>query len=106
MVLVRILLVDLFVASIVRLVSRVTSVNCVSQPRRITLVSRFTSYRLKKKLEFRTVQVRLNLTYTPDFQNLSSNASLRIQSLINQTFTSALQTVTIGGFRPDLVSIV
>lgn len=47
-----------------------------------------------------------NLTYTPDYQNLSSNASQQLQILINQTLNSALINITTGGFRPDVVSIM
>lgn len=47
-----------------------------------------------------------NITYNPDFQNLSSNASQQLQILINQTLGSALYNVTTGGYRPDVVSIM
>jgi hypothetical protein len=46
-----------------------------------------------------------NLTYTPDYQNASSNASQQLQALINQTFNLALINITSGGFRPDIVSV-
>jgi uncharacterized lipoprotein YbaY len=46
-----------------------------------------------------------NLTYTPDYQNLSSNASRQLQALINQTLNLAFINITNGGVRPDLVSI-
>ena len=57
-------------------------------------------------LEYRTVQLNLNVTYTPDFQNASSNASQQLQALINQTLTTSLFNITIGGFRPDFISFV
>jgi hypothetical protein len=56
-------------------------------------------------LEYQTEQLSFNLTYITDYQNLSSNASQQLQSLINQTLNVALINVTNGGFRPDLVSI-
>jgi uncharacterized lipoprotein YbaY len=47
-----------------------------------------------------------NLTYTPDYQNLSSNASQQLQALINQTLSLSFINITNGGVRPDLVQIV
>jgi hypothetical protein len=47
-----------------------------------------------------------NLTYTPDYQNASSNASRQLQQLINQTLNLALLNVTSGGFRPDIISFM
>ena len=57
-------------------------------------------------LEYRTVQLTLNVTYTPDLQNASSNASQQLLALINQTLTTSLINVTVGGFRPDLISFL
>ncbi len=57
-------------------------------------------------VEYQTVKMNFNLTYTPDYQNTSSNASQQLQLLINQTLNTALINVTTGGFRPDLISIV
>jgi len=47
-----------------------------------------------------------NLTYTPDYQNASSNASQQLQALINQTLSLAFINITNGGVRPDIVSIM
>lgn len=47
-----------------------------------------------------------NTTYTPDYQNATSNASKQLQALINQTLTTAFNNITNGGVRPDLISIV
>jgi hypothetical protein len=65
----------------------------------------FTRFVFYLCIEYQTYQLSFNLTYIPDYQNLSSNASQQLQSLINQTLTVALINVTSGGFRPDLISI-
>ncbi len=48
----------------------------------------------------------MNTTYTPDYQNLSSNASQQIEALINNTLNTAFINITNGGVSPDLISIV
>ena len=48
----------------------------------------------------------LNVTYTPDFQNASSNASIQLQNLINETLSTAFINITNGGVRPDIITIV
>jgi len=47
-----------------------------------------------------------NVTYTPDYQNLSSNASQQLELLINQTLGQAFINITNGGVSPDIISIV
>lgn len=48
----------------------------------------------------------LNVTYTPDLQNSSSNASQQLQRIINQTLSTAFINITNGGVRPDIISFV
>jgi hypothetical protein len=57
-------------------------------------------------IEYQTFQLALNVTYLPDYQNTSSNASQQLISVINQTLNVALINVTTGGFRPDIISIM
>ncbi len=57
-------------------------------------------------IEYRTVKLPLNTTYTPDYQNLSSNASQQLEALINNTLNTAFINITNGGVSPDLISIV
>ncbi len=66
---------------------------------------RYCQWIISLYVEYQTVKMNFNLTYTPDYQNTSSNASQQLQLLINQTLNTALINVTNGGFRPDLVSI-
>ncbi|CAF1111478.1 unnamed protein product, partial [Adineta ricciae] len=58
------------------------------------------------ELQYRTVQLTFNTTYTPDYQNASSNASKQLQALINQTLSTAFVNITNGGVRPDLIQII
>jgi len=44
----------------------------------------------------------LNVTYTPDLANASSNASILLQAQINETLNQALLNITTGGFRPEI----
>ncbi|CAF4549618.1 unnamed protein product [Rotaria sp. Silwood1] len=57
------------------------------------------------ELQFQTVQMALNITYTPDYQNASSNASQQLRALINQTLNTAFINITNGGVRSDIISI-
>ena len=94
---------DSFVASIVPFAIVVISVNYVR-------TSLFSAVSLTddgiRFLESRTIKISFNLTFIPDFRQLSSSASQQLQTLINQTLSSALKNVIVGGFRPDLVQIV
>jgi hypothetical protein len=47
-----------------------------------------------------------NTTYTPDYQNLSSNASKQLQALLNNTLSTAFINITNGGVNPELISIM
>ncbi|CAF0850468.1 unnamed protein product [Adineta steineri] len=69
----------------------------------INCVSGYSGYFCE--LQFKTVQLSLNVTYTPDLQNASSNASKQLQALVNQTLTTAFVNVP-GGVRPDIVSFI
>ncbi|UJR30132.1 hypothetical protein I4U23_017673 [Adineta vaga] len=58
------------------------------------------------ELQYRTVQLTFNVTYTPDLQNASSNASKQLQGLINQTLSTAFVNITNGGVRPDIIQYI
>jgi hypothetical protein len=57
-------------------------------------------------LEFKTVQLSFNLTYTPNYQNASSNASQQLRLLINQTLSTPSLNITNGGVRANISSIM
>ncbi|CAF3707629.1 unnamed protein product [Rotaria sordida] len=58
------------------------------------------------ELQYQSFQMALNVTYIPDYQNLSSNASQQLQTLINQTLNVAFINITNGGVRPDIISLI
>ncbi|CAM4752695.1 unnamed protein product [Rotaria magnacalcarata] len=58
------------------------------------------------ELQYQTIQMTFNITYTPDYQNASSNASQQLQALINRTLSTSFINITNGGVRSDIISFI
>ncbi|UJR32550.1 hypothetical protein I4U23_020012 [Adineta vaga] len=58
------------------------------------------------EIQYRTVPLKFNMTYVPDYQNLSHNATKQLQRVISQTLNTAFMNITNGGVISDLIQII